>query len=49
MQKAVGFRNLAGHSYREIDWAIVHRICQENLPGLERFARQIILAPASGQ
>jgi uncharacterized protein YutE (UPF0331/DUF86 family) len=39
MKKAVGFRNVAVHSYRSIDWAIVHAICQ-NQPG--DFARAVV-------
>jgi len=31
MKKAVGFRNVAVHRYRSIDWAIVHAICQNHL------------------
>lgn len=41
MQKAVGFRNLAVHSYRAIDWEIVHRLCQQNLADFAHFAQAI--------
>lgn len=48
LQKAVGFRNLAVHSYRDIDWTIVHRICHQHLDVFSRFARQVmrIIRPA---
>jgi len=38
LQRAVGFRNLAVHSYRNIDWQIVHRICCQHLTDFEHFA-----------
>lgn len=41
MRKAVGFRNLAVHSYDQIDWHIVHSIATTNLSDFEDFARAI--------
>ncbi len=42
LRKAVGFRNIAIHSYEEIDWAVVHSICRERLVDFEDFARAVI-------
>ncbi len=41
MRSAVGFRNLAVHAYREIDWAIVHRLTYDGLEDLRAFATAI--------
>ena len=41
MQKAVGFRNIAVHSYRDLDWAIVFNIVHQQLSGFETFAIEI--------
>lgn len=41
MKKAVGFRNLAVHSYAAIDWTIVHAIATRHLVDFEDFARAI--------
>lgn len=41
MKAAVGFRNIAVHSYRRIDWEIVHRICHTRLEDFRRFARAV--------
>ena len=38
MKAAVGFRNLAVHSYRAIDWAIVHEITHAGLKDFREFA-----------
>lgn len=38
MKKAVGFRNIAVHSYDTIDWAIVHAIATRNLPDFDAYA-----------
>ncbi|MEX2516779.1 MAG: DUF86 domain-containing protein [Gammaproteobacteria bacterium] len=38
MQAAVGFRNIAVHSYQAIDWAIVHRITTDQLQDFMAFA-----------
>jgi len=42
MKKAVGFRNVAVHSYRSIDWAIVHAICQNHLDDFGDFATAVV-------
>jgi uncharacterized protein YutE (UPF0331/DUF86 family) len=39
LRSAVGFRNLAVHSYHAIDWAIVDRILRTHLSDFEEFAR----------
>lgn len=41
MRKAVGFRNVAVHSYQAIDWQIVYAICRDNLDDFKRFARAL--------
>jgi len=41
MKAAVGFRNIAVHSYQNIDWAIVHRLCHERLDDFRRFAAEV--------
>ncbi len=41
LKKAVGFRNVAVHSYKKIDWEIVHRIARQHLDDFEHFARAI--------
>lgn len=38
LKRAVGFRNIAIHRYRDLDWQIVHRICTEQLDDFRRFA-----------
>ncbi|MEQ1881876.1 MAG: DUF86 domain-containing protein [Burkholderiales bacterium] len=43
LKKAVGFRNIAVHNYRTIDWAIVHAICQHRLGDFEDFAKAVML------
>jgi uncharacterized protein YutE (UPF0331/DUF86 family) len=44
LRKAVGFRNLALHTYGAIDWAIVHAIATRHPDDFVAFARCI--APA---
>lgn len=44
MKSAVGFRNIAVHSYQEIDWQIVHHILHERLDDFRLFARAVIAA-----
>lgn len=39
LQRAVGFRNLAVHSYERIDWAMVHTITGHHLQDFTEFAR----------
>lgn len=41
MKKAVGFRNLAVHSYAAIDWEIVHALTTRHLSNFSDFARAI--------
>jgi len=38
MRAAVGFRNIAVHSYQAIDWAIVHHITHQGLDDFRQFA-----------
>ncbi len=42
LKKAVGFRNLAVHTYQAIDWNIVFSIITERLDDFPEFARCII-------
>jgi uncharacterized protein YutE (UPF0331/DUF86 family) len=39
MRKAVGFRNLAVHSYDTIEWAAVYAIANEHLDDFRAFAK----------
>ena len=41
LKRAVGFRNVAIHNDRAIDWAIVHTICRERLGDFRAFARAV--------
>ena len=41
LKAAVGFRNIAVHSYQNIDWQIVHRLCHESLDDFRRFATEV--------
>jgi uncharacterized protein YutE (UPF0331/DUF86 family) len=41
MTKAVGFRNIAVHSYRTIDWSIVYQICSRHLDDFRQFAQAV--------
>ncbi len=41
MMKAVGFRNIAVHSYQAIDWKIVFQICRHHLGDFKQFAQSI--------
>lgn len=42
MRRAIGFRNIAVHNYREIDWQIVHAICWVRLDDFADFARSVV-------
>ncbi len=42
MKAAVGFRNIAVHSYRSIDWHIVFAIASDHLDDFEDFARALL-------
>ncbi len=41
MRRAVGFRNISVHAYRELDWEIVHSIATQRLGDFVEFARAI--------
>ena len=41
MRSAVGFRNVAVHSYQTLDWAIVHSIAHRHLEDFRAFARSL--------
>jgi len=41
LKKAVGFRNIAVHSYEVIDWKIVHSIAKRHLDDFTEFARAV--------
>lgn len=41
LKGAVGFRNVAIHAYREIDWAIVHTITHDRLDDFRLFVRHV--------
>lgn len=41
LRRAVGFRNIAVHTYRAIDWGIVHTIATTRLDEFREFARVI--------
>lgn len=42
MKKMVGFRNIAVHDYRSIDWKIVRHIIERDLADVLAFSAQII-------
>ncbi len=42
MKAAVGFRNIAIHSYQDIDWEIVFAIVTRHLDDFENFARAVV-------
>ena len=42
LKGAVGFRNVAIHAYRSIDWTIVHTITHERLDDFREFARLVM-------
>ncbi len=41
LRKAVGFRNIAVHSYHAINWAIVYSIIDRHLEDFRQFAKEI--------
>jgi uncharacterized protein YutE (UPF0331/DUF86 family) len=43
LKKAVGFRNIAVHSYETINWHIVHSIAKTHLVDFSEFARVVAL------
>jgi uncharacterized protein YutE (UPF0331/DUF86 family) len=48
LKGAVGFRNIAIHAYRSIDWEIVHSITHERLDDFRQFARSILAVLEAG-
>ncbi len=42
LKKAVGFRNIAVHSYESIDWAIVHKIARDHLHEFSDYAGAVL-------
>lgn len=44
LKMAVGFRNIAVHSYEAIDWNIVHSIAKNHLTDFSEFARVVSLS-----
>jgi len=42
MRRAVGFRNIAVHSYETIDWDIVHSLCTQRLSDFSEFAQAVV-------
>ncbi len=42
LKKAVGFRNIAVHSYEKMDWAIVHAIAKHHLDTYQEFALAVV-------
>jgi len=42
LQGAVGFRNIAIHAYRSIDWEIVHTITHDHLGDFRTYARAVL-------
>lgn len=43
LKKAVGFRNIAVHSYESINWAIVHSIVKHHLADFSEFAKIVAM------
>jgi uncharacterized protein YutE (UPF0331/DUF86 family) len=41
LKKAVGFRNIAVHSYEAINWQIVHTIAKRHLDDFSEFAKAV--------
>jgi uncharacterized protein YutE (UPF0331/DUF86 family) len=41
MRRAVGFRNIAVHSYENIDWAVVYVIVKEHLNDFREFSNSV--------
>ncbi|OGI42062.1 MAG: hypothetical protein A2150_00180 [Candidatus Muproteobacteria bacterium RBG_16_64_11] len=41
LKKAVGFRNIAIHNYKEIDWTITHAIARHHLGDFTEFAKVV--------
>ena len=43
LKKAVGFRNIAVHSYEAIDWQIVHSIAKKHLSDFSEFSEVVAI------
>lgn len=41
MAKAVGFRNIAVHSYQAINWNVVYQICRHHLDDFRQFTKAV--------
>jgi uncharacterized protein YutE (UPF0331/DUF86 family) len=41
MAKAIGFRNVAVHAYRSLDWDIVFAIATTHLEDFRQFTREV--------
>ena len=41
MAKAIGFRNVAVHAYRSLDWDIVYAIATKHLEDFRQFTREV--------
>lgn len=41
LTKAVGFRNIAVHSYQAINWNIAYQICRHHLDDFRQFAKAV--------
>ena len=46
LKKSVGFRNLAVHSYHDLNWDIVFAIASKHLEDFQEFARNISVRAA---
>lgn len=44
LKKAVGFRNIAVHSYEIINWEIVHGIVKFHLADFSEFAKVVAMS-----
>ena len=42
LTKAVGFRNIAVHSYQAIDWNVVYQICRHHLDDFRQFTKLVV-------
>jgi len=41
LTKAVGFRNIAVHSYQAINWNVVYQICRHHLDDFRQFTKAV--------
>lgn len=42
LTKAVGFRNIAVHSYQAINWNVVYQICRHHLDDFRQFTKAVV-------